>query len=346
MNKFLNIQSQIQNIEIAEYTLKPKYSLNSKSKSSIHRSGFLLKINFKETGEGYSDCFSWEELGDFSLKDQILNLKNNAYNIHLKKSIYFSYIDSLYRVKKQNIFSNLFITKNHFTCTDINLLSSEFVEQLNEQGFLKIKIKCGLDLKNEAQVIKNNSQVLKKLNIKLRLDFNNSCDFEKIFYFLNEIGEFLNLIDFLEDPILFSENDWLHIKTKYPNIKLGLDRIKDNELKNNFINSLSFDYLILKPAIQYFSEENIDPNTSKNILFTSYMDHPLGQLCALYESSLFYAKNKQKINECGLLTHTLYENNCYSETFSVIDTKLIPSNEGYGFGFDKLLSKERWRRLV
>ena len=76
------------------------------------------------------------------------------------------------------------------------------------------------------------------------------------------------------------------------------------------------------------------------------MDHPLGQLSALYESSLFYSKNKQNINECGLLTHTLYENNCYSETFSVIDTKLIPSNEGYGFGFDKLLSKEHWRRLV
>ena len=112
MNKFFNIQSQIQNIEIAEYTLKPKYSLNSKYKSSNHRPGFLLKINFKETGEGYSDCFSWEELGDFSLKDQILNLKNNEYNIHLKKSIYFSYIDSLYRAKKQNIFSEIYGTNS------------------------------------------------------------------------------------------------------------------------------------------------------------------------------------------------------------------------------------------
>ncbi len=346
MNNFNNILSKIQNIEIAEYFLKPKYILNSKLKSSNHKKGFLLKINFKETGEGFSDCFSWQELGDLSLNDQILNLKNKVYNNHLKKSISFSYIDSLYRSKKQNIFSGLFIPKNHFTCTDVHLLARHFIEQLKEQGFLKIKIKCGLNLRNEAQIIKNISPVLNKLNMKLRLDFNNSCDFEKIYCFLNEIQASLNLIDFLEDPVLFSEKEWHHIKTNFPNINLALDRIEFDQIKNNFINSSSFDYLILKPAIQFFSDNNFDHNMSKQILFTSYMDHPLGQLSALYESSLFYSKNKQNINECGLLTHTLYENNCYSETFSVIDTKLIPSNEGFGFGFDKLLSKEHWRRLV
>ena len=155
MNNFSNILSKVQNIEIAEYVLKPKYILNSKLKSSNHKKGFLLKINFKETGEGFSDCFSWQELGDLSLKDQILNLKNKVYNNHLKKSISFSYIDSLYRSKKQNIFSDLLIPKNHFTCTDVHLLSSHFIEQLNEQGFLKIKIKCGLNLRKEAHIIKN-----------------------------------------------------------------------------------------------------------------------------------------------------------------------------------------------
>ena len=40
---------------------------------------------------------------------------------------------------------------------------------------------------------------------------------------------------------------------------------------------------------------------------------------------------------CGLLTHQFYEMNEYAETLTIQNTRLLPSLEGTGFGFNSLL---------
>ena len=308
MNNLKCIDSEILSIEIAEYKLYPKCLLNAKMKSKSSRVGFLIKINFKSLGAGYSDCFSWPELGDIPIQEQISNLANGNYNSQLKKSIYFAYQDAFYRSKELNIFENLVLPKNHFTCTNIDFLKKDFIEKLKIQGFSKIKLKCGHDLLHESNQINNLSNACNELEIKLRLDFNASCSLREITLFLNKIHSSLKIIDLIEDPCFFLEQDWVQLKKLFPEINLALDKCcKDFLNDENQINKPFFDSLVLKPAVQFFSPifANVVQNSTKQILFTSYMDHPLGQLTALYEASLFFTKNLQLTNECGFLTNTL-----------------------------------------
>ena len=349
--KLISIQelvSNIQFIETASYTLKPLKVLNSKTINSNLKDGFLLKIAFKNFGIGYADCFSWEVLGDLSLKQQIINLKNGIYDTHLEKSIYFAWIDAQYRSKNQNIFKNLNLPKNHYTCVDINELTTDFIEELKSKGFSKIKIKCGFSLNDEIYNIKNLTPILKRLKMFLRLDFNSNLDVQKFFFFLSSLESSLEIFDFIEDPISFDNNDWEKIKNNFSKINLAIDRIQESFLiENDKIINKSYDYLVMKPAIQNINKiiRNNYLLKKNSILFTSYMDHPIGQLSALYEASLFYSETSQNMEDCGFLTHILYDKNAYSETLTISDTKLIPSFEGNGFGFDALLEKECWRKL-
>ncbi len=348
LNNISGIKSNIQSIEIAKYTLKPKSFLNAKSKSLDLKEGFLLKIDFNNFGIGYSDCFSWEILGDISIIKQIENLKNGIYNTHLEKSIYFAYIDAQFRSKNSNVFENLNLLRNHYTCTNYTELNFKFIEFLSYNCFLKIKLKCGLSINDEIILIKNIAPILKKLKMSLRLDFNSNMDSHEFCLFLSSIKENLDIIDFIEDPIVYHKNDWVNLKNLFPKLSFAVDRVHEDfyYVDGENYREKSYDYLVLKPAIQNINKIFKNPRIKRNsFVFTSYMDHPLGQLSALFEATLFYSEALQTQHECGFLTHSLYEKNSYSELLTVSDTKLIPSLEGKGFGFDALLEKEHWRKL-
>ena len=348
LNKNIIEHFGILNIEIAKYSIKTLNKLNAKSKALNVRKGFLLKIEFKNFGCGYSDCFSWEELGDVSLGKQIINLKHGIFNEHLFKSVYFASIDAKYRAKNENVFKDLILPKNHYTCTNYNELNSDFLEKLRIKGFSKIKIKCGSSLFNEINLLKNLKPILKKLNMQIRLDFNLTMNFKDISSFLVKVSDYYDVINFIEDPIIYNRSTWGELKKNFPNVKLALDKCDSKFLgfeKNDIKKSI--DFFVIKPAVQnlnYFYK-NISFFGDFNLVFTSYMDHPLGQLSALYEASCFYKNTLQFTEDCGFLTHTLYDTNSYSESFSIHDTRLIPSCYGTGFGFNDLLNKECWRKL-
>ncbi|APJ04927.1 hypothetical protein [Silvanigrella aquatica] len=345
--KLLNINSlklNIENIEYAKYNLKPIYALNAKENGAQDKEGALLKFAFRDVGFGYSDCFSWETLGDIPLSKQIENLARGIYNSHLEKSLFFAYIDAQYRALKCNIFQDIILPKNHYTCVNLFSLNEKYIENLNQLGFSFIKLKCGMSLAEEYIQIKKITPQLKNNNIKLRLDFNSTLNLNQINHFLENIKDCLDVIHFIEDPIPFNINQWVEIKNKFPYLNMALDRFYGDFNKNNNI----VDFIIIKPALQKINDIFNLKGKNLPVLFTSYMDHPFGQLTALYEAALFYKNNIANINQshCGFLTHNLYEKNIYSETFEIHDTKLIPSFEGTGFGFDGLLKNEVWRRLL
>jgi O-succinylbenzoate synthase len=93
------------------------------------------------------------------------------------------------------------------------------------------------------------------------------------------------------------------------------------------------DVLVVKPAIQQI------PNTDAEIVVTSYMDHPIGQLCAAYA-----AAKAGITTTCGLITHVLYEPDPFIERMHLAGTRLVPPG-GTGWGFDDLLEKLPWKRL-
>ena len=159
--------------------------------------------------------------------------------------------------------------------------------------------------------------------VRLRIDFNATLT----------VGEFVRIaatlprerIDFIEDPCPYDATTWLDLRAR-TGLRLALDRAIAEE-------PAGVDVLIVKPALQPI------PDTAAEVIVTSYMDHPIGQLCAAYA-----AANAGITTTCGLITHVLYENDPFIERMQIDGTRLVPP-EGNGWGFNDLLENLPWQKL-
>jgi O-succinylbenzoate synthase len=161
-------------------------------------------------------------------------------------------------------------------------------------------------------------------NVRLRIDFNATLTAEEFVQIAATLPR--ERIDFIEDPCPYDPDVWRELRAT-TGLRLALDRAPGS----CFVNS--YDVLILKPAI----EELVCSDAE--IVVTSYMDHPIGQLCAAYA-----AATANITSTCGLITHVLFENDPFIERMRIDGTRLVPP-EGTGWGFDDLLEKLPWHAL-
>lgn len=158
-------------------------------------------------------------------------------------------------------------------------------------------------------------------HVRLRIDFNATLtpdEFERIAATLPR-----DRIDFIEDPCPYDPATWRGLRDR-TGLRLALDRGTGME---------DVDVIVVKPAIQEI------PSTHAEIVVTSYMDHPLGQLCAAYA-----AATAGITTTCGLITHVLYESDPFVDRMQLDGARLVPAG-GTGIGFDDLLENLPWRRL-
>jgi o-succinylbenzoate synthase len=158
-------------------------------------------------------------------------------------------------------------------------------------------------------------------HVRLRIDFNGMLTpdaFERIAATLPR-----ERIDFVEDPCPYDAATWRALRRR-TGLRLALDRGTGTE---------DADVIVVKPAVQEI------PSTQAEIVVTSYMDHPLGQLCAAYAAAAAHITTT-----CGLVTHVLYESDPFIDRMQIECTRLVPPG-GTGFGFDDLLEGLPWRHL-
>jgi len=160
--------------------------------------------------------------------------------------------------------------------------------------------------------------------VRLRIDFNATLTAEEFVKIAATLPH--ERIDFIEDPCLYDASIWRELRER-TGLRLALDRAPSLCSVN------SYDVLILKPAIETI--HSIDAE----IVVTSYMDHPIGQLCAAYA-----AATANITSTCGLITHVLFENDPFIERIRLDGTRLVPP-DGTGWGFDDLLKKLPWQEL-
>jgi O-succinylbenzoate synthase len=160
--------------------------------------------------------------------------------------------------------------------------------------------------------------------VRLRIDFNARLRPEE-FLMIAE-GLPLDRIDFVEDPCPYDGATWSALREQ-TRLRLALDRFHAEE---------GVDVLVVKPAFQEM------PETEKEIVITSYMDHPVGQFGAAYVAAMHAERVSPR---CGLFTHVLYERNAFSEMIRSEGSRLLPA-EGTGIGFDALLEQLPWKRLA
>ena len=320
------------------YELVPKGRLGNKAQSAS-RQGALLKVIFSDDKVGYSDCFPWPELGDHSLEEQLRNLKKGHLTELTEQSIVFARADAEARFKGESLFKELKVPKSHALFTDLALLSSEELESLSNSGFTKIKVKVGSHPEKESQKILSLEPHLKKLSIKLRLDFNSSLSMSKLEEFLVRLGPVVKMIDFIEDPIPFNDRAWKELQQKW-NIRIALDRMQGIPLEE--IKKGSFALLIIKPANQNWKKlVQLAKEMQLPVVVTSYLDHPIGQLYSAWVASQILMNKEVEIEDCGLLSHFAYNVNQFSVLLKDENGCLIPPYET-GIGFTKLLSEITW----
>ena len=161
-------------------------------------------------------------------------------------------------------------------------------------------------------------------HVRLRIDFNATLTPEEFVRIAATLPR--QRIDFIEDPCPYDAATWTDLRAR-TGLRLALDRGSVAGQRRGA------DVLVIKPAI-----EEIPPADSE-LVVTSYMDHPIGQLCAAYA-----AATTGITTTCGLVTHVLYEPDPFIDRMQIEGTRLVPPG-GTGWGFDDLLEGLPWRTL-
>ena len=231
------------------------------------------------------------------------------------------------------MFSNLVLPKTHCLMGPLQSVSVEDVERVQELGFTHVKFKVGLELEKEAEVLNH----IATLNSKLlfRLDFNETLlelEYQKWLSLLTENA--LSRIDFVEDPMPFDALKW----SSFSRPALAVDRAAQNYRHDPSLGLV----VVTKPALQ--SVDFASAFELHRIIFTSYMDHPVGEAFALLQAAQFFSQLAKPNEVYGLRTHHLFEESEYSEVIASSGSELI-APKGLGIGFDELLERENWQEL-
>jgi O-succinylbenzoate synthase len=158
-------------------------------------------------------------------------------------------------------------------------------------------------------------------NVRLRIDFNSRLRPEEFIFIAEALPR--ERVDFVEDPCPSDGGTWSALR-ETTGLRLALDRGVAEE---------GVDVLIVKPAIAEV------PRDGREIVITSYMDHPIGQFFAAYVAATHH------VGTCGLFTHVLYESNDFIDAIRADAARLLPP-PGTGIGFDRLLEALPWTRLA
>jgi O-succinylbenzoate synthase len=185
-----------------------------------------------------------------------------------------------------------------------------------------VKVKCGRDATVEA------ARLSAMPSARLRLDFNSILTPIEFRTFVEKLdAATIAKIDFVEDPCETDQRTWDKLQRDLP-----FDLASDRQPLVARVN-------IVKPAV----DEGRHPRG--RVVFTSYMDHPIGQCFAAREAASFYNAHPERPEVCGLASHLLFEPDAFIERVRMDDDgRLIPP-AGNGFGFDDLLETLPWQPL-
>ena len=236
-------------IWISPYKLKLKNSQET-------REGFLIKLQTEDFEAGYADCFPWQSFGDPSVQQLTEWIQPEKTSPLLRKSLFFAELDGKARAQKKKLLEPVQI-KNHYLVHDLLQLNQKDVEEAVGKGFSTFKLKVGRHPREEKKAIE---ECFSSSKVQIRLDFNglfhSACE---------ELLDINHEIEFIEDPVEDAE-EWKSFKEKWK-IPVALDQVIKNK---------QFDVQVIKPAKQSESDY-----LTKDVVFTSYMDHPVGQAFAL-----------------------------------------------------------------
>jgi hypothetical protein len=281
------------------------------------RSGYLLRLEEPHRESGHADIFPWPEFGDPEFKEIPKLLKNGENRPLLQRSLMFARRDARARTEGTFLLRDQ-ETRNHFLLVGPKDSWPQQVEAAFAHGFTTVKVKVGRQFSEEFRVLQKVCQ-LNKAHSWLRLDFNGAgqrADFKKL-------SSIKQQIQFIEDPMKRSD-EWGVL-----DFPLAYDQpgFADQEV--------DYQYRIVKPA-----KQRTPSGESVPLIFTSYLDHPVGIAHAMVEA----LQSGPQILDYGLLSQGVYQPTAFHECLQSDGPKLQVLGEK-GIGFDSLFAKLHWEAL-
>ena len=312
------------------YTLKSRAALNSRS-DRVEHEGALIRVGEGDIGQayGYGCIHPWPELGDLDLDSTLQCLKNGESTPLIRQALYCARQDAVARGAGVSSFVGYTVPESHAT---VALDEKSFIDA-RQAGFETVKVKVGRDLDTESQRIRLLAE--KFPEFQWRLDFNHTRSVSEVEGFLRSLGKGVcRKIDFMEDAWLGGDEPAADIR----GVPLAVDRELENPVGK-------FPVSIAKPARDSLDTilERAQAQGAK-IVFTSYMDHPLGQSYAALQAAVANFAYPMMVDRCGLVTHGLFEPDAFSEALGTVGPEFKPA-AGTGLGFDDLLEKLSWTPL-
>ena len=312
---------------ISRYRLKARGLLNSISRRREFE-GALIQID-----GGFGCIHPWPELGDPPLEKCLADLAGERRWPIVRRAVCCAEYDRVARIYDHSLFEEMEVPQSHAT-----LIKGDPAELARavEAGFTTIKLKTGRDLAAESRFL--NEMTAEFPTARWRLDFNEALESGEAAEFLLGLAAATRAaIDFAEDPCPYSETTWraLRRQTKVP---LAVDREATTL-------SVAAQVMVIKPAVDepfLLGEAAIRHN--QRVVFTSYMDHPLGQTFAAWEAARSELQFPGRVGLCGLQTHHLFAPDAFAETLGPW-SPVFKVPDGNGLGFTDLLDGLPWMRL-
>ena len=312
-----------------EYSLTACGPLNARA-AEVCRKGALIR-----TEEGGYGCIQpWPELGDHSLQEELDALRKGNPLPLGKRALECAQVDGEARAAGVSLFSGLHIPASHATLP--SCVSPATIRIMETKGFKAGKIKAS---SNPAAALERLTMLASMVpSWRWRLDFNGSLDGNEALQFWKSLPHHLkSRIDFIEDPCPFSGPGWERLVNA--GVPLALDMGTDTEHQPSITADLPVTRIV-KPAREATPGDLNDPP-----VFTTVMDHPVGQLWAVYQAADYYRDAlPTEIPLCGLCTHLLFEPDPFIDQMGGMNPQVaVPA--GTGLGFDGMLEALPWKKL-
>ena len=308
-------------IEIWRYALHFRTAANRAS-GRRRIEGFLLR----EDG-GHGCVQPWPEFGQPKVDEQLAALAAGRRTELLDSALRCAAVDRAWRQAGRSLFDGLEVPPSHATITDPDRQAADAWRA----GFQTFKLKCGTSA-GDAACLRDLADAFPGL--LLRLDFNEMPtpeSFERWWCGLDD--PLRQRVDFIEDPFPFDGGAWSGFSRRH-GVRLAADR------RSSLARAGEAAVRVVKPAWAD-SEALPQGDRPQEIVFTSAMDHPLGQAWAAWVAGQAMLSMSGRVRECGLQTHHLFDPDAFTERLGGWQSEFHPPG-GTGLGFDDLLDRLEW----
>ncbi len=312
------------------YTLRAKGALNARS-AAVEFEGALVR----DFGGGVGCVHPCPSLGDRTLDEQLAAIASGRPTALGEQALLCAEADGLARRQGRNLFAPLSIPPSHWTAgSDVD---HDDPVSVAGEGFRSVKFKGSENTR--ALVGRIERWKGEAPDLRFRIDFNETLSEDGVREFWLSLDDAARAaIDFVEDPCPWNPEAWHRLRED-----LGLPLAADRDVLQR---AAEADWLVVKPAVINAVEPGeLAYRSGQRLVFTSYLDHPIGQLYAAWRAAECAAIFGPQLGDCGLLTHSLFEPDPFLEELKNDGPVLVPP-PGTGLGFDELLDALPWKPLT